>query len=98
MQLRGIASEEGLVERIVGPDDRKTPCVANPDGVDFVPLPKWKNMLIQLLNIAGVGSVIGVILGIKFGKVALLIIPVGCVLMGAVKVRQKYCNEEKPEA
>ena len=42
-----------LVERIVGPDDRKTPCVANPDGVDFVPLPRWKNMLIQLLNIAG---------------------------------------------
>lgn len=73
-----------LVERIVGPDDRKTPCVANPDGVDFVPLPQWKNMLIQLLNIAGVGPVIGVILGIKFGKVALLIIPVGCVLMGAV--------------
>lgn len=73
-----------LVERIVGPDDRKTPCIANPDGVDFVPLPQWKNMLIQLLNIAGVGPVIGVILGIKFGKIALLIIPVGCVLMGAV--------------
>ena len=73
-----------LVERIVGPDDRPTPCVANPDGVDYVPLPQWKNMLIQLLNIAGVGPVIGVILGIKFGKVALLIIPVGCVLMGAV--------------
>ena len=73
-----------LVERILGPDDRKTPCVANPDGVDYVPLPKWKNLLIQLLNIAGVGPVIGVILGIKFGKVALLIIPVGCVLMGSV--------------
>lgn len=42
-----------LVERIVGPDDRKTPAVANPDGVDYVELPKWKNMLIQLLNIAG---------------------------------------------
>jgi len=73
-----------FIERIVGPDDRPTPCVANPDGVDFVSLPRWKNMLIQLLNIAGVGPVIGVILGIKFGKVALLIIPVGCVLMGAV--------------
>ena len=73
-----------LVERILGPDDRTTPCVANPDGVDYVPLPKWKNMLIQLLNIAGVGPVIGVILGIRFGKVALLIIPVGCVFMGAV--------------
>jgi len=72
-----------LVERIIGPTDAPTPCVANPDGVDYVPLPMWKNMLIQLLNIAGVGPVIGVILGIKFGKVALLIIPVGCVLMGA---------------
>ena len=73
-----------LVERLLPPDDRKTPCVKHPDGVDYVPLPKWKNMLIQLLNIAGVGPVIGVILGIKFGKVALLVIPVGCVFMGAV--------------
>ncbi|MBP3405519.1 MAG: carbon starvation protein A [Kiritimatiellae bacterium] len=73
-----------LVEKIFLPDDRKTPAVDHPDGVDTLPLPQWKNMLIQLLNIAGVGPVIGVILGIKFGKVALLIIPVGCVLMGAV--------------
>ena len=82
--LLGYFTYGRLVERVVGPDDRKTPCIENPDGIDFVPLPKWKNMLIQLLNIAGVGPVIGVILGIKFGKVALLIIPVGCVLMGSV--------------
>ena len=82
--LVGYFAYGKFIERIIGPDDRKTPCMANPDGVDYVPLPKWKNMLIQLLNIAGVGPVIGVILGIKFGKVALLIIPVGCVLMGAV--------------
>jgi carbon starvation protein CstA len=73
-----------IVEKILGPDDRPPPAVAAPDGVDCVPLPQWKNMLIQLLNIAGVGPVIGVILGIRFGKIALLIIPVGCVLMGAV--------------
>ena len=73
-----------LVEGIFLPDDRKTPAVDRPDGVDTLPLPQWKNMLIQLLNIAGVGPVIGVILGIRFGKIALLIIPVGCVLMGAV--------------
>ena len=73
-----------VIERIVGPDDRVTPAVANPDGVDYVPMPKWKNMLIQLLNIAGTGPVMGVILGIKFGKIALLIIPVGCILMGSV--------------
>ena len=58
--------------------------MANPDGVDTMPLPLWKNNLIQLLNIAGVGPVIGVILGIKFGKIALLIIPLGCLFMGAV--------------
>ena len=73
-----------LVERIVAPDDRATPALAHPDGVDYVPLPQWKNLLIQLLNIAGIGPVIGVIAGIKFGKVALLIIPVGCVFAGAV--------------
>ena len=73
-----------VVERVLGPDGRDTPCIANPDGVDTLPLPQWKNMLIQLLNIAGVGPVIGVILGIKFGKVALLVIPVGCLFMGAV--------------
>ena len=73
-----------LVEKIFAPDDRETPAVKNADGVDYVVLPRWKNMLIQLLNIAGVGPVIGVILGIKFGIVALIIIPVGCVLMGAV--------------
>lgn len=73
-----------IVERIFAPDDRPTPAVANPDGVDTMPLPLWKNNLIQLLNIAGVGPVIGVILGIKFGKIALLIIPLGCLFMGAV--------------
>ena len=73
-----------IVEKIFRPDDRKPPAIANPDGVDTLPLPHWKNMLIQLLNIAGVGPVIGVIIGIKFGKVALLVIPAGCILMGAV--------------
>ncbi len=72
------------VEKIFSPDSRPTPAVANPDGVDTLPLPLWKNNLIQLLNIAGVGPVIGVILGIKFGSIALLIIPLGCLLMGAV--------------
>ena len=73
-----------LVECIVGPDDRQTPAVRNPDGVDYVELPKWKNMLIQLLNIAGTGPVIGAIAGVKFGRIAFVIIPLGCVLMGAV--------------
>ena len=44
----------------------------------------WKNMLIQLLNIAGIGPVIGVILGIKFGAIVFIILPLGNVLGGAV--------------
>ncbi|MDO4583746.1 MAG: carbon starvation CstA family protein [Planctomycetia bacterium] len=73
-----------FVERILQPDDRPTPAIVREDGVDFVPLPKWKNALIQLLNIAGVGPVIGVILGIKFGAIVFLIIPIGNILGGAV--------------
>lgn len=73
-----------FVEKILGPDDRDTPAVTSCDGVDYVVLPHWKNMLIQLLNIAGVGPVIGVILGIKFGAIVFLIIPVGNILGGAV--------------
>lgn len=73
-----------FIEKILGPDDRLTPAKKNSDGVDFVVLPHWKNMLIQLLNIAGVGPVIGVILGIKFGVIAFLIIPIGNIIGGAV--------------
>lgn len=72
-----------FIEKIVGPDDRETPAVHNPDGVDFVVLPHWKNMLIQLLNIAGVGPVVGVILGIKFGAIVFLILPIGNLIAGA---------------
>lgn len=82
--IAGYFAYGRFVEKIFRPDDRKPPAILNPDGVDTLPLPHWKNMLIQLLNIAGVGPVIGVIIGIKFGKIALLVIPVGCLLMGAV--------------
>ena len=73
-----------FVEKILGPDDRKTPAVTNCDGVDYLVLPTWKNMLIQLLNIAGIGPVIGVILGVKFGAIVFLIIPIGNIFGGAV--------------
>ncbi len=73
-----------FVEKLLAPDDRPTPAHTRYDGVDFVVLPHWKNMLIQLLNIAGIGPVIGVILGIKFGVVAFLIIPVGNIIGGSV--------------
>ena len=82
--LGGYVVYGKMVERILGPDDRKTPAERLHDGVDFIVLPHWKNMLIQLLNIAGVGPVIGVILGIKFGVIAFVIIPIGNIIGGAV--------------
>ena len=74
-----------LVESIVGVDEtRVTPAVADRDGVDYVVMPQWKNMMIQLLNIAGVGPVLGVIMGIKFGSIVFIIIPIGNIIGGAV--------------
>lgn len=72
-----------FIEKQLAPDDRKTPAVELKDGIDFLSLPHWKNMLIQLLNIAGVGPVIGVILGIKFGEIVFIIIPIGNIIAGA---------------
>ncbi len=72
-----------FVEKVLAPDSRKTPAHTLRDGVDFLVLPHWKNMLIQLLNIAGVGPVIGVLMGIKFGSAAFLIIPFVNVIAGA---------------
>ncbi|MCQ2604786.1 MAG: carbon starvation protein A [Spirochaetia bacterium] len=70
-------------ERILSPFSKLTPAVKFTDGLDFVGMPKWKNCLIQLLNIAGTGPVLGPIQGILFGPVAFITIPVGCVIAGA---------------
>lgn len=70
-------------QRMFKPDDRETPAVRLNDGVDYVPIKKWKNSLIQLLNIAGTGPILGPIQGILFGPIAFITIPVGCVLGGA---------------
>ncbi len=74
----------GLCQKIFAPDDRKTPAFTKGDGVDYVPMPKWKNSLINLLNIAGTGPILGPIQGILFGPIALITIPIGCVIGGAV--------------
>lgn len=71
-------------EKTFGPDDRPTPAISKADGVDFVGMKKWKNSLIELLNIAGTGPILGPIQGILFGPIAFITIPVGCVLAGAM--------------
>ena len=44
---------------------------------------RWRNSLIELLNIAGTGPILGPIQGALFGPVAFITIPVGCVIAGA---------------
>ncbi len=82
--LVGYLTYGRLVEKIFGPDDRKTPAVAINDGVDCVPMPTWKAFLVQLLNIAGTGPIFGALMGAVFGPVVFLWIVFGSILGGAV--------------
>lgn len=73
------------LERQVGIDPKaETPCHRLYDGVDYVPMPRWRIFLVQLLNIAGTGPIFGAILGACFGPVAFLWITLGGILMGAM--------------
>lgn len=74
-----------IAEKIYGFDtSMKMPCEQQGDGVDYVAMPTWRVFLIQLLNIAGLGPVIGALSGCLFGPVSLLWIVLGCILAGAV--------------
>ena len=73
-----------LVEKVFRPDDRPTPAIAHPDGVDYVPMKTWRVFLIQLLNIAGTGPIFGALMGAVFGPVVFLWIVFGSILGGAV--------------
>ena len=71
-------------ENTFGPDDRETPAYSRQDGVDYVPMKTWRNSLINLLNIAGTGPIMGPIQGILFGPAAFLAIPIGNVIGGSM--------------
>src|SRR5699024_12617839 len=74
-----------FIEKIFGvEEERKTPAYSNSDGVDYVPMGKQKNAMIQLLNIAGTGPIFGPIMGALFGHVAFLWIVLGSIFAGAV--------------
>ncbi len=74
----------GIVNAIFAPDDRKTPCVQHPDGVDYVPITPGRAFLIQLLNIAGLGPIFGALTGAIWGPQVYLWIVFGTILAGAV--------------
>jgi carbon starvation protein CstA len=73
-----------ICEKVMKPDARKTPAFTKADGVDFVPMKTWRNSLINLLNIAGTGPILGPIMGILFGPIAFIIIPIGNIFGGAL--------------
>ncbi|MBR0151246.1 MAG: carbon starvation protein A [Synergistaceae bacterium] len=73
-----------IVNSVFGPDDRKTPCVEHPDGVDFVPISAGRAFLIQLLNIAGLGPIFGALTGAIWGPQVYLWIVFGTIFAGAV--------------
>lgn len=73
------------IEKVFAVDaSRPVPSATKADGMDFIPLPKWKTFLIELLNIAGLGPIFGAIMGATYGPVAFLWITGGCILIGAV--------------
>ena len=73
-----------MVDNTFAPDDRETPAVAINDGVDYVVLPAWKLFLVQLLNIAGLGSIFGAMQGALWGPIVFLWITFGTIFAGAV--------------
>ena len=80
----GAAIYGSFCERVMNPNASfKTPAIKSQDFMDFVPMNKWRNCLIELLNIAGTGPVLGPIQGILFGPIAFITIPIGCVIGGA---------------
>lgn len=74
-----------FLERVCEADKiTEVPSKSRFDGVDYVPLPRWKTFLIQLLNIAGLGPIFGAVLGATYGPVAFLWITLGGIFFGAM--------------
>lgn len=82
--ILGFIFYGSFVERVFGPDNRKTAAFKSEDKVDYIPMPLWRVYLIQLLNIAGTGPIFGALSGAVFGPIVYLWIVFGCILAGGV--------------
>ena len=80
----GFFTYSKLIEKIFRVDDRPTPAVVHPDGVDYVPMKTWRIFLVQLLNIAGLGPIYGALSGACWGPSVYLWIVLGTILGGGV--------------
>ena len=73
------------IEKIAGVDESvETPVHRLEDGVDYIPMSRWKLYLVHFLNIAGLGPIFGAIQGALFGPAAFLWIVFGTIFIGAV--------------
>ncbi|XPV76553.1 MAG: carbon starvation protein A [Desulfovibrio sp.] len=85
MLIAGYFIYGSFVDRIFAPDgNRQTPAYSMRDDVDYTPMPKWKLIFIQVLDIAGIGPIFGPILGALYGPIALIWVVIGCIFGGAV--------------
>jgi len=83
--LIGYLVYSRIIEKIIEVDkERETPAIRLRDGVDYVPLPWYKVLLIQLLNITGLGPIFGAIAGALWGPVSFIWIVFGNIFGGAV--------------
>ena len=73
-----------VVERAFLPFRDPTPAIRLNDGMDYVPMSRWRDQLIQLLNIAGTGPIFGALMGAKWGPIVFLWIVIGSIIGGAV--------------
>jgi carbon starvation protein CstA len=73
-----------FVQKVFGPDERKTPAITMTDGADYVPMGNARIFLIQLLNIAGLGPIYGALAGAAWGPSVFLWITFGTILGGGV--------------
>ena len=83
--VAGYALYGAFVEHVFGADgSRETPVMTRGDGMDFEPMPLWKLYMSQMIDIAGLGPVLGTILGALYVPVALLWVVLGSIFAGAV--------------
>ena len=82
--LVGFFTYSKVIEKVFRVDDRPTPAIAHPDGVDYIPMKTWRIFLIQLLNIAGLGPIYGALSGACWGPSVYLWIVFGTILGGGV--------------
>ena len=73
-----------IIERVAGVDENvETPVHRLEDGIDYAPISTIRALLVQFLNIAGLGPIFGVIQGALFGPAAFLWITLGTIFIGA---------------